>query len=328
MAGNLSLPRTIAKWQFVTATFLAGMQATMADRPLDPTSLQYFIAVCEEGSIARAAEREALVASALSKRISALEAELGSALLVRRRSGIEPTPAGQALLVGARSLLQQHQRLRAELAEFRQGVQGSIRVLASASALAEQLPDDVAGFIEHHPRLRVSLDEAISIEITRAVLEGAADLGVLWDQGDLSGLDADALPQRPPVPGDGARPPPGAALRTAAGRRAGRDDGGRDQRRPAWAVCSSSRRHCSAARSSTASRYRAWTPPAASSRQDSVSAILPREAVAPHAGAGQLALVPLDEAWAQRRFVVVSRVGAVSGSVKLLVGHLAERADG
>jgi hypothetical protein len=41
-------------------------------RPIDPVSLQHFVAVCEEGSIARAAEREALVASALSKRIAAL----------------------------------------------------------------------------------------------------------------------------------------------------------------------------------------------------------------------------------------------------------------
>ena len=46
-------------------------------RPLDPVT-QHFVAVCEKSSIARAAAREALVASAPSKRIAALEAELGA----------------------------------------------------------------------------------------------------------------------------------------------------------------------------------------------------------------------------------------------------------
>ena len=42
-------------------------------RPLDPVSLQHYVAVCEEGNIARAAARECLVPSALSKRLAALE---------------------------------------------------------------------------------------------------------------------------------------------------------------------------------------------------------------------------------------------------------------
>jgi len=87
-------------------------------RPLDPVSLQHFVAVCEEGNIARAAARESLVASALSKRIAALEAEVGVALLVRRRRGVEPTPAGQALLARSRELLSGLQQLRIELTGF------------------------------------------------------------------------------------------------------------------------------------------------------------------------------------------------------------------
>lgn len=297
-----------------------------SNRSLDPISLQYFVTVCEEGSIARAAERQALVASALSKRISALEADLGITLLVRRRSGIEPTPAGQALLVGARSLLQQHQRLRAELAEFGQGVQGSIRVLASASALAEQLPDDVAGFLDQHPRLRVSLDEAISMEITRAVLEGGADLGVLWDQGDLSGLSV--APYRSDHLCLAMAPQHPLARRNALRLADVLDE-------PMVGVISAGRLgrllDQQAALLGRALVYRLQV-----SSLDTACrivsaglglAILPREAVAPHAGAGQLALVPLDEAWAQRRFVIVSREGAaLSGSVKLLVGHLLHRA--
>jgi DNA-binding transcriptional LysR family regulator len=71
-------------------------------RPVDLLTLRLFVAVCEEGSLGRAAAREALVASAVSKRIAAVEQAVGAALLVRGRRGVAPTAAGQALLRQAR----------------------------------------------------------------------------------------------------------------------------------------------------------------------------------------------------------------------------------
>ena len=67
-------------------------------RDLDLTSLRLFVAVCDTRNIARAAEQQALVGSAISKRLAALEDAVGTALLVRRRRGVEPTPAGETLL--------------------------------------------------------------------------------------------------------------------------------------------------------------------------------------------------------------------------------------
>jgi DNA-binding transcriptional LysR family regulator len=52
-------------------------------------------------------------------------------------------------------------------------------------------------------------------------------------------------------------------------------------------------------------------------------AILPREVAVPHAGAGRLALVPLSDAWAERRFVVASRPEPLcSAPARLLAQHL------
>jgi DNA-binding transcriptional LysR family regulator len=52
-------------------------------------------------------------------------------------------------------------------------------------------------------------------------------------------------------------------------------------------------------------------------------AVLPREVAVPHAGAGRLALVPLAEPWAQRRFVVATRPEPLrSASTRLLAQHL------
>ena len=74
-------------------------------RRVDLTSLQLFVAVCELGSIGRAAEREFIAASAISKRLSDLEATLGTPLLYRHARGVDLTPAGESLLHHARSVL-------------------------------------------------------------------------------------------------------------------------------------------------------------------------------------------------------------------------------
>ena len=63
-------------------------------RRIDLTSLQLFVAVCELGSIGRAAEREYIAASAVSKRLSDLEAAVDTALLYRHSV---VTPKGAAL---------------------------------------------------------------------------------------------------------------------------------------------------------------------------------------------------------------------------------------
>ena len=78
--------------------------------------------------------------SALSKRIGAVEADVGAPLLVRGRRGIQLTPAGEMLLRQAREVLGLMARMDAELSGFSAGVQGSVRVMASVSVLAEQSP--------------------------------------------------------------------------------------------------------------------------------------------------------------------------------------------
>ena len=70
-------------------------------RYYDPQSLKIFITVCEEGSIAKAADNIAIVPSAVSKRISAMEEQAGVTLIIRSKRGITTTPAGEVLLRAA-----------------------------------------------------------------------------------------------------------------------------------------------------------------------------------------------------------------------------------
>jgi len=298
----------------------------MAAPDFDPVTLRLFVAVCEEGNIARAAAREALVASAVSKRIAAVEAQIGAPLLVRGRRGIEPTAAGQVLLRQARHVLSVMARMHAELSEFATGVQGSVRVVAAPSVLAERLADDIGSFLSAHPAVRVSLDERTSPEIVRAVREGTADMGVLWDATELSGLAAtryrsdhlclvmaaghrwarrrriafaDALDELT------VSVAPGGMMDVMLRREAARLG-----RTPAWRIQVSGM-------DAAARIVAAGLGPS----------ILPREAVEGHAVAQALVLVPLSDAWAERHFRVITRAdGSATATARQLVQHLATSA--
>lgn len=154
----------------------------------DPVTLRYFVAVCEEGAIAHAAEREFIAASAISKRIADMEADIGTPLLLRSQRGAIPTDAGKALLRHARHVLQGIDQMHAELMEHGRGTRGSVRVLANISSMAGSLPDTLTAFLLQHPKIRVDVDAPVSAEIVRGVADGEADIGICRDVVGTSGL--------------------------------------------------------------------------------------------------------------------------------------------
>ncbi|PBI86504.1 LysR substrate-binding domain-containing protein [Variovorax boronicumulans] len=159
-------------------------------RRIDLTSLQLFVAVCELGSIGRAAEREFIAASAVSKRLSDLEATLGTALLYRHARGVDLTPAGESLLHHARSVLYSLEKMQGELSEYADGVRGHVRVHANISAIVQFLPEDLGVFSRAHEAIKIDLEEHLSSEVIRAVQEGAADLGVCHVAGGTGELQS------------------------------------------------------------------------------------------------------------------------------------------
>ncbi len=147
-------------------------------RRMDLTSLQLFVAVCELGSIGKAAEREFIAPSAVSKRLSDLESTLDTVLLYRHTRGVDLTPAGESLLHHARTVLFSLEKMQGELSEYADGVRGHVRIHASISATVQFLPEDLGAFIRQHAEVKIDLEEHLSTEVIRAVQEGAADLGI------------------------------------------------------------------------------------------------------------------------------------------------------
>ena len=145
---------------------------------LDPISLNLFVRVVENGTIAAAAEREHIAAAAVSKRLSEIESTLGTQLLTRNNKGVEPTAAGFALLALARRALHELDQIPAQMQSYTSGVRGLVRICASMSAITQFLPGDIKSFLTEYPDVQVQLEEKISNDVTKAVSENSADVGI------------------------------------------------------------------------------------------------------------------------------------------------------
>ena len=154
----------------------------------DFLSLRLFVAVCDEASISRAAEREALVPSAVSKRIAEIEESTGVQLLVRGNRGVHPTVAGTAFLLHARQILLTTARLHSDMADYANGVKGHIRMAANVSSIMQFLPKDISSFMAKNPGIRIDLEEAVSSTVHDSVRSGLIDIGVGLPQAEMEGI--------------------------------------------------------------------------------------------------------------------------------------------
>lgn len=277
-------------------------------KDLDLTTLRHFVAVCEAGNITRAAEQQHLVASAISKRLTQLEDDLGVPLLERGRRGVVPTPAGETLLEHARAILASASRIAQDMASYGAGVRGKVHLLATVSSLAESLPDDVAAFMNQpqHREIQVDIEEALSSAVVRRVKEGSASLGVLWDATDLQGLAS--VPYRSDQLAAVLHPfhPLATRKRCSFDETLVYDHVGLSA---STAVNLMLSRAAAVAGKEVAYRAQVSTFEGAlrAVRANLGISIIPKEVAAFYAGALGLKVVPLQDLWAKRRFTICYR---------------------
>ncbi len=92
----------------------------------DPAALECLAAIVEEGGFERAAQRLHITQSAVSQRLRALEAQVGTVLIVRSRP-LRPTPAGKLLLKHTRQLRLLRADLERDLRELAPSAAGALR---------------------------------------------------------------------------------------------------------------------------------------------------------------------------------------------------------
>jgi DNA-binding transcriptional LysR family regulator len=150
--------------------------------------LEYFVAIADEGSFTRAAERLLVAQPSLSHQIRALEQELGGALLERLPRGVRLTTAGQSFISDARAAIA-HAERAGRTARMALGLQaGQLEIGTFASDAAGLLPPILRAWQRRHPAVELSLREfSHRRALEEAVGGGACDLAVAAPPHDWRG---------------------------------------------------------------------------------------------------------------------------------------------
>lgn len=145
----------------------------------DFVDLSLMTALADTKNLARAASQCHLSAPAASNRVKNLEEGLGFRLLYRTSQGMTLTPAGESFVHHARAVLEQTERLAADMQDFGEGIKGHVRVWANTTAISEFLPATLSQFLREHQDVNIELREVPSGEIVKGVAEAATDIGIV-----------------------------------------------------------------------------------------------------------------------------------------------------
>lgn len=143
--------------------------------PVELTDIVAFLRVAETGGFARAAERLGIDKSIVSRRVSRLEATLGTKLLTRGSSGTTMTEIGEAYFARVSSGLHEIEAAREAVASAMDELSGPIRMTAPVSFGIEHLAPAVADFARAHARIEMDVsfdDKAVDL------IAGGFDLAI------------------------------------------------------------------------------------------------------------------------------------------------------
>ena len=154
---------------------------------LEPNDLVLFARVADEGSFSRAAERLGLPKSTISRRLAALETELGERLLLRTTRKLTVTDFGRAVLDHARHVVDDV-AAAASLAQNRQiEPSGRLRVTIPSDFANLLLVSLLAEFVLKYPRIELEIDlSARFVDLIAENFDVAIRMGELHDDASLS----------------------------------------------------------------------------------------------------------------------------------------------
>jgi DNA-binding transcriptional LysR family regulator len=146
---------------------------------MDTASLNTFIAAAETESFSLTAEQLFLTQPAVSKRLAALENELGAKLFDRIGRRVSLTEAGRALLPRARDILRDIEDSRRLISNLTGTVGGRLSIGTSHHIGLHRIPPVLRHFTQHYPQVDLDLQFMDSEAACRTVHTGDLELGIV-----------------------------------------------------------------------------------------------------------------------------------------------------
>ena len=141
--------------------------------------LNYLIAIAEEKSISKAAERLYMAQSSLSQFLQTLESNMASPLFVRTSRGVRPTEAGNIMVKYAYATLAEYHRTQDEIQDLQELKSGSVILGISGFRGSYLLPPVLNAFKLDYPGIRVQIVEKNSMALEQMLLSGEIDIALL-----------------------------------------------------------------------------------------------------------------------------------------------------
>lgn len=129
--------------------------------------LEYFLCICQEKSITRAARALYLSPQGLSRIVQGMEGELETTLLIRTKQGIRLTESGEALLRYAGGITDSYRNLQQEIRNIENRNRGEIELLSAYGILRLLTPDCILAFREQYPEITFSYREFPDLQVER-----------------------------------------------------------------------------------------------------------------------------------------------------------------
>jgi DNA-binding transcriptional LysR family regulator len=159
---------------------------------VDSRQLEYFVAVAEELSFTRAAQRLFTVQSTVSAAVRALETDLKTTLFDRSTRRVTLSDAGQALLPEAKAALEAIDRARAVVEEASTGLRGNVRIGTMTKLGLVDLAELLGAFYQRYPlvEVQVTTSPTGSSGLADDVRHGRLDVALVGlNRGDMPGLE-------------------------------------------------------------------------------------------------------------------------------------------
>jgi len=146
---------------------------------LSLANMRMLIAVVEEGSFTRAADRVAATQSGVSQQIAKLERSLGVRLIERGAGRAVPTPAGRQLYLRAVAILSEIAAAESGSRDYGAGLVGEVS-LGLMPAMTRSLAGPLLRrFLAANPNATVKVVEAVSSDLVTRVAAGQLDVAIV-----------------------------------------------------------------------------------------------------------------------------------------------------
>ncbi len=149
---------------------------------MDLLQLEHFLAVVEEGTFTRAAERVCRTQPAVSQSIKKLEEEVGTALFARDIHDVSLTEAGKVLVDYARRMVRARDDAMRELGALKSLNAGTLTIAAHETAAVYLLPAALRSYLNRFPEIKVGIYRSRLAEIPRQVMDREVHVGFVKDE--------------------------------------------------------------------------------------------------------------------------------------------------